>query len=84
MIIDLPAGMPKLRFTIDIFDITLIYSMTSNQYNAWVQVDGITIVEAKGLTPDTDILADTQHTHRIMVANESNIQSAQLQLDYQR
>ena len=84
MIIDLPTGQPKLRFTVDIFEVTLIYSLITGQYNAWVSAEGGSIVEGKGLTLNTDILEDTQYTQKIETVHEATIESIQLQLSYKR
>ena len=84
MIVDLPTGQPKLRFFLDEFEVVLIYSITTNQYNAWVSIDGKTIVEAKGLTVGTDLLEDTQYTQKINTTQEATINAQILQLNYQR
>ena len=84
MIVELPTGQPKLRFFLDEFEIFLIYSITTDQYNSWVSIDGKTIVEAKGLTVGTDLLEDTQYTQKITTVQEADINAQILQINYQR
>ena len=65
MIIDLRVGLPKIKFAIDDFVVTMKFSFATQQYNCWIEHNDQVIVQAKALTLGTDLLEDTQFSQKI-------------------